>query len=174
VTKEDIETPALRLDLDRMEANLERMAAFFRDVSAKLGPHFKNHKCPDLAARQLDAGAIGITCITLRALMETKARLEGEGAPLPIMSVGGAGTYARSGRYPGATEVPAVKDLPGLATRRLTAKHSIIDLVDRSSPVRVGDTIEMCVHYCVATVKLHERICGIRGGHVEEVLRVEG
>src|SRR5437868_12004173 len=48
-----------------MEANLERMAAFFRGVSAKLRPHFKNHKCPDLAARQLDAGAIGITCATL-------------------------------------------------------------------------------------------------------------
>jgi Alanine racemase, N-terminal domain len=66
LTIKDIETPALLLDLDRMEANLERMAAFFRKVPAKLRPHFKNHKCPDLAARQLDAGAIGITCATLR------------------------------------------------------------------------------------------------------------
>ena len=66
MTKQEIETPALLVDLDRMEANLERMAAFFRTVPAKLRPHFKNHKCPDLAARQLDAGAIGITCATLR------------------------------------------------------------------------------------------------------------
>jgi D-serine deaminase-like pyridoxal phosphate-dependent protein len=42
------------------------MAAFFRSVPAKLRPHFKNHKCPDLAWRQLNAGAIGITCATLR------------------------------------------------------------------------------------------------------------
>src|SRR5208337_5044715 len=49
-----------------MEANLERMAAFFRTVPAKLRPHYKNHKCPDFAARQLAAGAIGITCATLR------------------------------------------------------------------------------------------------------------
>ena len=63
--KQEIETPALLVDLDRMEANLERMAAFFRTVPAKLRPHFKNHKCPELAARQMDAGAIGITCATL-------------------------------------------------------------------------------------------------------------
>lgn len=49
-----------------MEANLNRMASFFRDLPAKLRPHFKNHKCPNLAARQLEAGAIGITCATLR------------------------------------------------------------------------------------------------------------
>lgn len=66
MTKQEIETPALLVDLDRMEENLERMAAFFRLVPAKLRPHFKNHRCPVLAARQLDAGAIGITCATLR------------------------------------------------------------------------------------------------------------
>ena len=66
MTKQELDTPALLVDLNRMEANLERMAGFFRTVPAKLRPHFKNHKCPDLAARQLDAGAIGITCATLR------------------------------------------------------------------------------------------------------------
>jgi len=66
VTKQEIETPALLVDLDRMEANLQRMAAFFRTVPAKLRPHYKNHQCPDFAARQLAAGAIGITCATLR------------------------------------------------------------------------------------------------------------
>jgi len=65
MTRDDLQTPALVVDLDLMEANLERMAAFFRTVPARLRPHFKNHKCPDLAARQLDAGAIGITCATL-------------------------------------------------------------------------------------------------------------
>ncbi len=62
---EELATPALLVDLNLMEAKLERMAAFFRGVPAKLRPHFKNHKCPDLAARQVGAGAIGITCATL-------------------------------------------------------------------------------------------------------------
>lgn len=66
MTTQEIETPALLVDLDRMEANLERMAAFFRSTPAKLRPHFKNHKCLALADRQLKAGAIGITCATLR------------------------------------------------------------------------------------------------------------
>jgi len=64
--KQELDTPALLVDLPRMEANLNRMASYFRNLPAKLRPHFKNHKCPDLAARQLAAGAIGITCATLR------------------------------------------------------------------------------------------------------------
>ena len=66
MTKQELETPALLVDLVRMEANLERMASFFRSVPAKLRPHFKNHKCPDLAARQLASGAVGMTCATLK------------------------------------------------------------------------------------------------------------
>ena len=53
MTRDDLETPALIIDLELMEANLERMAAFFREGPVKLRPHFKNHKCPDLAWRQL-------------------------------------------------------------------------------------------------------------------------
>jgi len=66
LNKRELETPALLSDLSPMEANLERMASFFRSVPCKLRPHFKNHKSPDLAARQLAAGAIGMTCATLR------------------------------------------------------------------------------------------------------------
>jgi D-serine deaminase-like pyridoxal phosphate-dependent protein len=351
MTRDDLETPALTVDLDVMEANLERMAAFFRTVPAKLRPHFKNHKCPDLAARQLDAGAIGITCATLREaeclvhhgvrsvllaneivdgakirrlvdlaaradvivcidderiaadlarearnrarqvgvlvdvdtglhrcgvppgepairlaraaaatglsfrglmgyeghvlrkppgpekaeavraamepLLQTRACLDESGLPVEIVSVGGTGTYSLSGSYPGVTEiqagsyllmdtdyhrccadfapalallttvlsktpgerivtdaglkslscergVPAVKNVPGLATRRLTAEHAIVDITDPAAPVEVGDRIEMHVHYSDATVNLHERIYGLRGGQVEEILRVEG
>ena len=65
MTRDDLTTPVLIVDLDVMERNLERMATFFRTGSTRLRPHFKNHKCPDLAWRQLDAGAIGMTCATL-------------------------------------------------------------------------------------------------------------
>jgi D-serine deaminase-like pyridoxal phosphate-dependent protein len=62
---DEIETPALLLDMDAMESNLGKMAAFFSQSTAKLRPHFKNHKCPALALRQLAAGAIGMTCATV-------------------------------------------------------------------------------------------------------------
>ena len=61
----ELETPALLVDLPRVENDLARMAASFRRRPAKLRPHFKNHKCPDLAARQLASGAVGMTCATL-------------------------------------------------------------------------------------------------------------
>lgn len=59
-------TPVLLVELDAMEFNLNRMADFFRGKRAKLRPHFKNHKVPLLAWKQLRAGANGITCATLR------------------------------------------------------------------------------------------------------------
>jgi len=64
--KDQITTPALLVDLDAMESNLHCMAAFFRDRACKLRPHFKNHKTPLLALKQVRAGAIGMTCATVR------------------------------------------------------------------------------------------------------------
>jgi D-serine deaminase-like pyridoxal phosphate-dependent protein len=61
----DIETPALLVDLDVMERNLETMARFFCNRPAKLRPHFKNHRVLELAALQMERGAIGITCARL-------------------------------------------------------------------------------------------------------------
>src|SRR5580704_4783875 len=60
-----IETPALLVDLPAMERNLARMASYFEKGPTRLRPHYKNHKCPEFARRQLAAGAVGITCATL-------------------------------------------------------------------------------------------------------------
>lgn len=59
---EQIDTPALILDLDVLQDNISRMAAFFADSPVRLRPHIKTHKCPEIARLQLDAGAAGITC----------------------------------------------------------------------------------------------------------------
>lgn len=62
----DLDTPALLLDYDLMQGNLQRMAGYFRGKPAQLRPHFKNHKCTTLARMQLAAGsAVGITCAKL-------------------------------------------------------------------------------------------------------------
>lgn len=61
----EISTPALLVDLDAMEQNLRTMAAFFRGKSARLRPHFKNHRVIELARRQLEHGARGVTCARL-------------------------------------------------------------------------------------------------------------
>jgi D-serine deaminase-like pyridoxal phosphate-dependent protein len=61
----EIDTPALVVDLERMERNIAAMARFFADKPAKLRPHWKTPKCAEVAKRQLAAGAIGITCAKL-------------------------------------------------------------------------------------------------------------
>jgi len=61
----EIDTPALVVDLERMERNLATMARFFADKPAKLRPHWKTPKCVEVARLQLAAGAIGITCAKL-------------------------------------------------------------------------------------------------------------
>ena len=63
---EEISTPSLLVDLNVMESNLQQMAEFFQGRPCQVRPHFKNHKAPALARKQLEAGAIGITCATLR------------------------------------------------------------------------------------------------------------
>ena len=63
--KLELDTPALILDLDVVEANIARMADFLRDKPARIRPHMKTHKTPALAYKQLAAGAIGVTCAKL-------------------------------------------------------------------------------------------------------------
>lgn len=64
--KKDIDTPALLLDAGAMEINLKRMSDFFTEVPAALRPHVKLHRAtPQLAIRQIQAGAIGCTCAKL-------------------------------------------------------------------------------------------------------------
>lgn len=57
-----IETPALIVDLDAFEHNLQHMAHFARAAGIRLRPHAKTHKCPDVARLQIAAGAVGQCC----------------------------------------------------------------------------------------------------------------
>ncbi len=63
--RQDIDTPALIIDADRLEANIAVMARFFQGRSANLRPHFKTPKCAEVVRLQLEAGAIGVTCAKL-------------------------------------------------------------------------------------------------------------
>jgi D-serine deaminase-like pyridoxal phosphate-dependent protein len=69
----DIETPALLLDMGAVERNIQRMADFFAGRPCELRPHTKTHKLPLIARKQVEAGAIGVTCAKLA---EAKVFLE--------------------------------------------------------------------------------------------------
>jgi D-serine deaminase-like pyridoxal phosphate-dependent protein len=61
-----LDTPALLLDLAAMERNIQRMADFLKARGIQHRPHVKLYRAvPEIAQKQLDAGAIGFTCAKL-------------------------------------------------------------------------------------------------------------
>lgn len=63
--RNQIPTPALLVDLDLLEQNLTRMAAAVKKSGKLLRPHFKAHKCVEIARRQIAHGAAGICAATV-------------------------------------------------------------------------------------------------------------
>ncbi len=59
---QDVDTPALMIDLDAFEANVAAMAKTVSNYGMRLRAHSKTHKCPEVARRQIAAGAVGICC----------------------------------------------------------------------------------------------------------------
>ena len=69
-----IASPALVLDLDALERNIERMAAFARTHRMRLRPHAKTHKSAHIARLQITAGAVGV-CVQKLSEAEALAGL---------------------------------------------------------------------------------------------------
>jgi D-serine deaminase-like pyridoxal phosphate-dependent protein len=57
----DLDTPAVLIDLDRVEANFKRAQDYADGHGLKLRPHIKTHKLPRFAKRAMELGAVGIT-----------------------------------------------------------------------------------------------------------------
>jgi D-serine deaminase-like pyridoxal phosphate-dependent protein len=62
----ELATPVPVVDLDRMQANIARVAEYARAHGLALRPHVKTHKSLRVARDQLAHGATGLTCATLR------------------------------------------------------------------------------------------------------------
>ena len=58
---EDIDTPAIIVDLNIVKENIYAYQKYCDDIGIKLRPHIKTHKIPTLAKLQIKAGAVGIT-----------------------------------------------------------------------------------------------------------------
>jgi D-serine deaminase-like pyridoxal phosphate-dependent protein len=72
---DEVETPALVVDCERLDANIRRLADQIAGVKGvALKPHFKTHKSVAVAQRQIAAGAAGITCQTVA---EAEALVDG-------------------------------------------------------------------------------------------------
>ncbi len=90
---DDVDTPALLLDLDAFERNVARLAQAVTGGSVRLRPHAKSHKCPVIALRQMAQGAVGVCC---QKVGEAEAMVYG-GVPDVLVSneIVGAAKIAR-------------------------------------------------------------------------------
>ena len=89
---EEVDTPALVLDLDAFEKNLSTLKNSVGNT-VRVRAHAKTHKCPEIAKRQLAAGAVGVCC---QKVSEAEAMVEGGIADVLISNeVVGAPKIAR-------------------------------------------------------------------------------
>jgi D-serine deaminase-like pyridoxal phosphate-dependent protein len=92
-----VETPAVVIDLDRVDANAERLAGALAARDVGLRPHVKTHKLVPLARRQLEAGAVGLTTGTLgEAEVMAAAGLTDLFVAYPLWAVGGRAARLRT------------------------------------------------------------------------------
>src|SRR5580658_479217 len=59
---DEVDTPALVIDLDAFERNLKRLSERVAGTGVRLRPHAKTHKCAVIALKQMELGAVGVCC----------------------------------------------------------------------------------------------------------------
>ena len=140
-----VDTPALLIDLDAFERNLRRMARFAAKAGVRLRAHAKTHKSPDIAARQLALGVVGVCC---QKVSEAEVMVEG-----------GIGDVLISNEVAGT---PKLDRLAGLA-RRATVGVCVDDPANvaelEAAAARVGAKLDVLVEIDVGA-----RRCGAAPG----------
>jgi D-serine deaminase-like pyridoxal phosphate-dependent protein len=97
VITEELDTPFLAVDIEVMERNLASMAAAARARRLALRPHAKTHKCPEIARRQVEHGATGLSVATVgEAEIFAAAGFTDLFIAYPIWAVGVRGTRLRA------------------------------------------------------------------------------
>lgn len=108
--EEEVETPALLLDLDAFEHNLDRMAALLAPTGVRLRAHAKTHKSPVIALQQMRRGAVG-QCVQKVAEAEALA-WGGVGDILVTNQVVGHAKLARFAALRGIASIAICADDP--------------------------------------------------------------
>jgi D-serine deaminase-like pyridoxal phosphate-dependent protein len=126
VTDQRLETPAMLIDLDIVDANIANMAAFAGRAGLRLRPHVKTHKSVAMARRQLAAGAAGL-CVATVSEAEVFATAGEASTGLASTGLTSTGltdlTLADRGRAQAQPARRGVPDRLGHAGRRLGGGH---------------------------------------------------
>ena len=140
IALDEVDTPALVLDLDALERNLLRMADAVKGSGVRLRPHAKSHKCAEIARRQIAAGAVGVCC---QKVSEAEALAQGGVADILVTNeVVGKQKLARLARLVREAKVSVLVDDAG--------NVADLDAAARAEGARLDVLIEIDVgaHRC--------------------------
>ncbi|MEO8629232.1 MAG: DSD1 family PLP-dependent enzyme [Betaproteobacteria bacterium] len=145
MTLDEVDTPALLLNLDTFERNLAHLPQSLHGFSVRIRPHAKSHKCPEIAMRQIAHGAVGVCC---QKVSEAEALVAG-GVPDVLV----------------ANEVVGPQKIARLATLARGARVSVcVDDIDNIAGLgeaahRAGSTLHVLVEINVGANR-----CGVEPG----------
>jgi hypothetical protein len=115
---EGLDTPCVTVDLALLERNIAEMATLAYEAGVALRPHVKTHKTPQIAAMQLDAGAVGLTCAKIgEAEVLADAGFTDLFVCFPIVTETKAQRLAALAARPGMTLSTIVDSPQGVAPR---------------------------------------------------------
>src|SRR6266568_4546382 len=140
VALDEVDTPALVLDLDALERNITRMAECLSGTGVRLRPHAKSHKCAEIARRQIAAGAVGVCC---QKVSEAEALVAGGVADVLVTNqIVGRQKLARLARLVREAKVGVLADDAGNVAE--------LDAAARAEDVRLDVLVEIDVgaHRC--------------------------
>jgi 3-hydroxy-D-aspartate aldolase len=145
MTLAEVDTPALLIDLDAFERNLQRMGDFIRGSGVRLRPHSKTHKSPDIAARQMALGAVGVCC---QKVSEAE-----------IMVAGGIGDVLVSNEVAGAGKLERLAALARRARIGVCVDDAENVAEIEAAAAKAGATIDVMVE-----IDVGGRRCGAQPG----------
>jgi D-serine deaminase-like pyridoxal phosphate-dependent protein len=137
---QQLDTPALVVDLTILEHNIETLHAFFRQREAKVRPHVESHRCPAIAHKQLAAGGtVGGICVNTigQAEVFTEHGFSDVLIANEIVTpqkIGRLCACARHARVTVAVDHPQnIQDLSDAATAHGVALHLVVEIHTRAN-----------------------------------------
>lgn len=124
-------TPSLVLDLDAAQRNIDRMATELAGLPAGIRPHYKAHKSPELAVRQMAAGAVGMSTATIWEAL--------------ILAEAGVGDIFVVNQLADPIKAAVAAALARATTLRLAVDDSAMAHVLSDAAVRAGSTLGVLV-----------------------------
>src|SRR5881409_1740981 len=140
IALDEVDTPALVLDLDALERNVLRMTDAVKGSGVRLRPHAKSHKCAEIARAQIAAGAVGECC---QKVSEAEALVAGGVADVLVTNeIVGRRKTARLARLAREAKVAVLADDAG--------NVADLDAAARAEGVRLDVLVEIDVgaHRC--------------------------